>query len=267
MTRRENSIAIESSPHYSVKGEGKNALSILRFSSIRECHEFTRKHARTGNETSWISDSRGFLGLADQSVFDFDTSGIPQHALKLVKTQMAKMTGTPSRPGQFAPAVTGGFWDVPSVIAGLPLSARIRARTKLPPVNLRLAIDFGADVSGEKIAPACARLAKAIHEYTKAGGAVSLSVMSYFDIWSEKANNGWIECKVNGADLTNIATAFSPAFLRGVIYCLESALSDKPHDSLPVVQRNLDPSAIMIFGNSKSVAEGFDKASERLRIV
>lgn len=53
--------------------------------------------------------------------------------LAAIRAANAALPHKQSRPGIIQPSIAGSAWSIPAVLAGLPLAARSRARTKLAP--------------------------------------------------------------------------------------------------------------------------------------
>ena len=161
-------------------------------------------------------------------------------------------------------AVTGGAWVVPLVLTGVPMSARIRPRAKLPPVNLSLTVCVSAYVKHADISRSTAKIARAAWDYTQAGGAVRL-VVNYTYGFTTPAPGGvqGLVCTVE-IPLTNqaaFASACSAQQFRGAAICLAQSLSGLREDSLPVVRLGI-PGSIDVSG----LTGDDDKAREAFAI-
>lgn len=75
-----------------------------------------------------------------------------------------------------APAVCGGAWIIPSVLANHPMPARQRTASKLPPLRVKVRLNSPDKFSSEEINRAAAKLARGLWEYKLAGGIVELSL-------------------------------------------------------------------------------------------
>lgn len=201
---RDNTAAIIASPEYTIlqnpKGEKYHSL---KYPSVSAAHSMVKAHARTENEYSWQNPR--FIGLNGQSLSDFDNTSKSTHAQTCLESALAKLTENTRKPGDIRNTVTGGYWDVPSVIAGLPLAARSRTRTKLPPLNLKLWIAYSGSTNEAEIAPLTAKIAKAIWDYIKAGGIANLSVITGSKIRNPNAEFAVIETRVNTSDISALA--------------------------------------------------------------
>ena len=236
----------------------------LRYPSIISAHAAVIANARTENEDSWKRPS--FIGLNGQTLADLDKTGRSIYAQQCLESSLARMTTPAKKPGEVRNTVTGGFWDIPSVIAGLPLAARSRVRTKLPPINLKLWVAYSGYTNEKDIAPLTAKIAKALWDYIKAGGIANLSIITGCRIRNDKAEIAVIETRVNTSDISALAFALSPVYMRTISAALLCALSDKPEDSLPMIKEDFLPGLIPLSNFSGSLSEGADKALAALKI-
>ena len=207
------------------------------FPSVRACHEFARKHARTDNERWGLqSGNASWNGLGEQSIADFDATGVATHPRDLLLAASAKLPERRTRLAEPRAAVTGGFWDTPSVLANLPLSARTRHRTKLTPKTIRIAMSFSASVNPEHMAVQVARIAHAVRAYTLAGGAVDIRV-AYMG-GARQSSLGCVgsvwESHVNASDLAELSLGLSVAMFRAVCGPLMTAFSESSSDGISV---------------------------------
>lgn len=262
---RANTSAIIASPEFSVTTQYGGKTARLYFPSVSSAHAYAITHARTQNERSWINSS-AFLGCKGETMPDVDKAGSAKYPLECVKKAIAGMEQKPTKPGAIRNTVSGGYWDIPSVLAGLPLAARSRIRTALPPLTLHIMVDFSAEVTAEFMAPITAKIAKALNNYTLAGGAVNLSLCSIAQTRNPQYRNLVIETRVNAADVASIAFAFSPVFLRGVIYPIEAALSLQDNDPLPLVRTKPIPNAYYLTGNLEDIQAAADSVLAALKI-
>lgn len=218
-------------------GEGRERYCVLALSSPREGHELARQWARSGQAGhAWSGENSRWLGLAGQSRDNFDQSGIANEPLRLTREANARLPEKFTRMDKPVASITGGYWDTPSVLQNLPLSARTRKRAKLAPKQIKLAFCMSAGITSESMAPLTAKIAAAIHAYTLAGGAVTLTVAHLADV--HKSTAGYkglmVEMKTNAADLNSLAAVLSPVYLRCVVGPLGTAFSDYDSDSLTV---------------------------------
>ena len=240
---RANTRAILADPRFSVQDfASKGKWGIFKFQNPREAHAAAVQYARTPNEHSGLSDTR-WAGLGSQTIESFDSSGIAEHPLSLMRAASAAMARKTSRPGKIQPAITGGSWSVPAVLAGLPLAANARARTKLPPLMINLALSYSASVRDETLAPIFAKLARGLWDYTLAGGAVIITNHSAVRIHrSETGAVGCIvQCRVPTNDLAQFSLGLSSAFFRTIGSKLAKAFSDYPSDPMPVAEPESTP--------------------------
>ena len=266
---RDNTSAIISSPEFSLfQSIDGQRWGKLRFESTGHCMAFSAQHARTSNEHSWGKNS-DWVGLETQSVDSFWNSGIAEHSKNLVMQESGKLKDKPSRPGEFRATITGGFWDTPSVIAGLPLAARSRVRTKLPPKSLRIAIFMSAGVDAASMAKVTAKIAHALWQYTLAGGAVTLDVayVGMLRASSTGAKALAVETRVNASDVASLSAALSPVWFRCVAGRLITATSDSPDDSIWPARKCPFPNTLWIGGSMGDALRAGDAVLKELALV
>lgn len=265
---RENTAAIIASPEFSLfPGADGQQWAKLRFSSSSHALQYSLKHGHTPNE-GWGDNSR-WIGLETQSARDFWNTGIAQHSKTLVMQESGKLSDKPSRPGEFRPAITGGFWDTPSVIAGLPLAARTRVRTKLPPKQIKIALFMSAGVSAADMAKITAKIAHALWAYTIAGGSVTLD-MTFCGLIRRSSTGAVgvaVETRINASDVASISAVLSPVWFRAVTGRLMTAVSDYPSDSIPPPQKNPIPGALWIGGSFEAALRAGDAVLKELALT
>lgn len=262
---RQNTRDLIALPNYSQFAETeKRQWSMLRFNSTKDLIEASAKYARTNNEIllSGVSDPH-FAGIYPQTIPDLAETHIAKTALQKLETALAAFPDRKTRPGDFRAAITGGFWDTPSVIAGLPLAARTRVRTKLPPRDLRISFSLSAMIDADDVYKVSARMVKAIHNYILAGGIVNLTVFNTAEFDSGPSNGtigAVIATKINTADLASLALSISPTMHRHIagplITALASGFKDvrMPPDKPPV------PNTIYLGGSGAQ----WHKAAQRV---
>lgn len=264
---RDNTAALMAIPEFSVQtGTDGAPFGMLRFNSVSHAHEACKRYARTDNENGWKSP--GFLGLGDQTLHSFDTTGQSTRATELTKTAAAALPKIRNKPGKIGPAVTGGYWDIPSLQAGLPLAARAKQRTKLAPKNIRIFCAYSGMIDSEFMAPISARIAKAIWDYTLEGGVVTLTVFSGGQISNPACGGqGIIETRANASDISAIALALSPAYMRGISCAMVCALSNTPHESIPIIRKQIIPNAYFMSGIGREIEKAAAAVIEALQIA
>lgn len=254
---RENTQALISDPRFSVQDFGpKGKWGMLRFASPREMLECVIAHAWTDNERVQDRDPH-WLGLGSQSLADLAKTGIPAHALAQIKQASAALPHKFSRPGIIQPAIAGGSWSIPAVLVGLPLAARSRARTKLAPLTINLVCAWSASVTETTLAPTFARLARAIHDYTLAGGAVTLTChyLSHLTSYPIPGLSGaGVSIRIPANDLAQIALGCSVMANRVCAMRLRKALSTTPDDSMLPIEApsNPIPASIYLGGRTET---------------
>jgi hypothetical protein len=255
--------AIQNHPGYShIPGQFARVL----FPSTQSTIEFCLQYCNTDNERTWGTDSY-WIGLNKQTLKSFHHSHIAEHSLSLMQKEQGKLPATLTKPGQVRASVTGGSWDIPAVLAGLPLSARQRQRTRLPPKEIRLAFFMSGGIDAESMAPLTAKIAHAIWQYTVAGGAVSLHI-AFCGICRRTPENGLcVETRVNTADSASLAAALSPVFFRAVSGRIITAFSLTPDESIPPPQSNPLPGYLWIGGSMSAALDAAQKTIAELSIA
>lgn len=254
---RANTRALLSDPRFSVRDFGpKGKWGMLSFSSPREALEASKQHARTENEKIWHGDPK-WQGLGAQSLESLDAAGIAEHPLAAIRAANAALPHKQSRPGIIQPSIAGGAWSIPAVLAGLPLAARSRARTKLAPLTINLVCAWSASVSDEKLSPVFAKLGRALNDYTLAGGSVSL-FLHYIGFLRagpiDSIRGAIIRMRAPTADLAQLSLGCSVAAFRAVSGPLITALSDSRRDTIAIPQAidNPIPASIYLGGRTST---------------
>jgi len=244
----------------------------IRTQTPREMLALTAQHARSDNERAWPRGGTDWQGLGSQTPESLDASGIAEHARDALKNATAVLSRTPSRPGKVQPAIVGGSWSVPAVLANLPLAARARVRNRLPPVSLKLVLTWSASVDQNALTQTFAKLSHAIWAYTLAGGAVDLRVyaLGFLHRSSVGAVGLIAESRVPATDISQLALGLSAPYFRAITGPLCTALSDEAQDSIMVPKEsdNPIPGSIYIGGRTASgdIAKSLAGALEALKI-
>lgn len=195
---------------------------------------------------------------------DWQRSGTYAQAYSEFQRAEAKLEADRFQPGAMRPAVAGGAWIVPLALAGNPMPARIRERTKLPPKNLELAVSVSCVVDWEDISHSMAKIARASWDYLQAGGAVRVTV-NYCYAFSKaqgEARGALFSIDVPLTSASAFASAASAQEFRGASLCMAQSLSGLKGDSLPLI-RYAKPGILDITGR---VADD-EKACAVLRIA
>lgn len=231
--------------------------------------EIRKLHANTPNEQEvWGTDSE-WLGLGTQPLHDALATGIAQYPLRLTRETIAAIPQKRSRFAEPRAAISGGFWDVPSVLANLPQSARTRVRNKLPPKHFKLILRFSAMVDPATMSKKLATLISAMWAYTQAGGVCRIDIAYGSRIRASEAGYAGLVCRftLNASDLSACATAVSVAFFRAFRGPIATAFSDAPYDGLPPLTASPLPGYLFIGGESASHAyAAFDKIAKELEL-
>lgn len=206
--------AIINHPTYTTfDAENKNGKwGYMKFPSITAMVEFCRVNCTSPYSQSWQSSS--WAGLGAQTCGDFYRTGTATEAKRLMGVAKGALPMRHTKLAQPHMAVTGGFWDTPSVLANLPLAARTRKRAKLAPLDLRIAFVLSAGISAEKLAPITARILRAVWEYIQAGGAVTLTVIDVGTYHGNGCTGFAVETKVNTSNVAELSIALHPLFSR-----------------------------------------------------
>lgn len=245
-------------------------FSHLRFNSPREAHITCAEY---GRHSGAFEDDSKWNGLESIRFPEFDSTGLAPHITARVQSAVANMPENKSKPGTIRPAVVGAIYSIPDLMAGVPTPARIRTRTKLAPISIRLAVSFSWTITNEQMAPLCARLARAIWNYTQSGGVVTLT--TYFMGGYRTPNNkghkgGIIETRVNAADIQGIALALSPTFGRAIAWPMVSTLSGEHGDGLPIIRSTplgTAPDLYYVTGTTGEGVKALEAVLARMEIV
>jgi|SRR6478736_1048448 len=247
---RANTQAINALPEYSTVETPQGVYGKLSFSSTLHAHRIALEHARDTNSDIWHSGSI-WEGLDKQKREDFDKTHIADYPLSLVKSESAKLPHKATRLSNPRAAVTGAVWNIPAVLANIPLSARTRQRAKLPPKAFKLGFFMSAGIDAETMGKLTARIARAIWDYTMAGGSASLTIAmcgNYRFVTSTGTKGLIVETKVNCSDIAGISLALSPAFFRTICGPLMTACSDARGDGIPCPQHSPLPADYLWLG-------------------
>lgn len=199
---------------YSTVQFGAQTYGKFSFASPSDAARFARENCRTpGYTSSWLNNYERVLGTV-QTLKDFDQTSIAKESLRLTQAASAQMPKRASIMANPHAAITGGYWDTPSVLAGLPLAARTRKRTKLVPKRIHIAFYMSGGITTESMAPETAKIARAIWDYTLAGGAVDLTISHISGTTAHHITGIITETRVNCADVASLSLALSPTFFR-----------------------------------------------------
>jgi hypothetical protein len=180
----------------------------------------------------------GWAGMPGQDVAALLSTGIIDAALRDFEAAQAKLLNDNLLPGSMQPAVAGGAWIVPLVLANNPMPARIRTRSKLPPRSLDLCTNVSSHINPADVTASMARIAKAAWLYILAGGAVTITA-HYIHKFSKPCDGQWGVLHSIKVPITNcaaLASACSVQHYRGMDIIAAQCLSGDPHDGLPLVK-------------------------------
>jgi hypothetical protein len=258
--RGHNPDNVQVQPEFSF--DAVKRIGWLKFRSVAHAIAFQATHCpRDGHEPRPFN---AHYGLGAQTFNDYLKSHNATHALALTRKAIAEMKApvrTFSRP---VATITGGHWDVPSVLANLPLAARARVRTKLAPINLHFVTWYGSISDIAPIFPLAARLAQAINTYTIAGGIVTLRVTAIAEGQDQKFAKVASSVNVVTSNLSEVATALSPTFHRVTQIPLRQVIQHG-YSSLPQTG-NFIPGARELIGPQEKLVAAFEKAISDLKI-
>jgi hypothetical protein len=270
---RANTLAIIAAPEFSTfissapqtKGE---KWAKLFFPSLQRTHTFAKTHARIPNEQDWLHSPR-WLGLRNQPIADFEETGIAIYIRDLVISTEATLPHHYTRLAQPRAAITGGFWDTPSVLANIPLAARTRIRAKLAPKQIRLAFFMSSGLNAERMSALTAKITHSIWEYIESGGAVDLQVAYVGRV--KRAHLGCkgliIETRVNTSDVASLALSLSPVMYRAICGPLQTAFSDSPQDAIPSPAHCPLPNYLWIGGSMEAAIKAAETTIKALAIT
>lgn len=213
-----------------------------------------RMHVWSGTHSAWVeflrthaSDpmfSHALRALADDGSFsgitvpraDWLASGVFPNAVDAFNAATARLHADRLQPGALKPAVAGGAWIVPLVLAGNPMPARLRQRSKLPPKAIRVGVTVRASRPWQGLADPLARLAHGAWEYLQAGGAIEVEVWhcTHYDAPLPDGAHGLVvKLKCPLTNKAAFASALSVQCKRGATLALAWAIVGKSQ-SLPM---------------------------------
>jgi hypothetical protein len=265
---RSNSADIAALPEFALIDTPSNGKWAVLKAPLSRLIQLRRDHASTQNENIWATPSPAWLGLGEQQLHAFLASGVADKPLATVKSTLASLPQIKTALSSPRAAVSGSYWDTPSVLANLPLSARARVRAKLPPKHYHLCITFSASVDSDNIGRRLARLIAAVSDYTKAGGTCVIDVAYIAQVTSATGASGMaVQFTLNASDLSACAVGISPAFFRCVAGPIMTAFSDANRDCLYIPQTcPLPGSWLFVGGRSSDSLDAFDKIAKELQL-
>lgn len=221
-------------------------LETLRTSTHPREYSAKPMHVWSGTHSAWCeflrtyaSDrvfSRALAKMADDSSFSGITvpraqwlaSGVFPNALEAFNAASARLHAENLQPGTLRPAVAGGAWVVPLVLAGNPMPSRIRERSKLPPKSIRVGVTVSGLRAWQGLADPLARLAHGAWEYLQAGGAITVEVWhcAHYDrAMPDGARGLVVKIKCPLTDKAAFASALSVQCKRGATLSLACAVA------------------------------------------
>jgi hypothetical protein len=205
-----------------------------------------------------------WAGAGSQSFPDILSTGHATEPMRLFQEANAKLHSSHTLGGGLIAATCGGVWDIPSVIQGLPLSARVKPRTALPPKNLRVHMGISAGTRPETLAEAGAIVARALWDYALKGGVVSV-VLIHREMYSARSSRDtkglWVETNIPLTSESAFALAFSTVSFRFLFFYLAQILS--PEGFNEYCPRCLD---ILGLGDALSLQDSASKNKETLKL-
>lgn len=184
-------------------------------------------------------------GLGGQTRADLIATARGNNALAHFNKASAKLQADSLRIGGRAiPAVTGGAWNIPAYLSGNPLCARTKPRTKLPHKDFRFTLQCSAYVDEAELGAIGATIARALWNYTLAGGSATLT-MFYVYGFSENSPAGAEACcfevNIPLASSNALALAMSAAFYRSILMlAVADGISPTRGDCIPM-KRHIAP--------------------------
>lgn len=194
------------------------------------------------NETS------KWAGLKGQTLIDLVTTGRGVNALEAFNSASAKLeTHHLAIGGRPVPAIAGGAWVIPAYLASNPLAARLKPRARLPHKDFRFELQCSAYVDQAELGSIGATIARAVWNYTLAGGSATLTMLYTYGFTHPPKNApvaARFEVTIPLSSENSLALAVSTAFYRPVLMHLAShALSPLEGDSIPM-RRELTPPGV-----------------------
>lgn len=196
-----------------------------------------------------------WCGLGGQSIENLLSTGKGENSLRAFSRAQAKLEAEFRALDRPQPAIAGGAWVIPSVLAGNPMSARMKPRTRLPHKDFRFMLQVSAFTHQEDLSAVMAKIARAAWDYTLAGGTVSLTMFYVYGYRhkGEKGEEGLcIEMQIPLNDSSALALALSCAVYRPVLMGIASKGTSPCHnDSIPM-KFHLEPqSATLLRGEPR----------------
>jgi hypothetical protein len=153
-------------------------------------------------------------------------------ALREFNQTKARLESSHFQLGAPRPAVAGGAWIISLCLSSNPLPARLRPRSKLPPVNLEVSLSVVNSIAWQDITRSIATLARAIWNYIQAGGAATLTVhyCAGFNL-TQDGHHGFISSlTIPTSNIAAFASAASAQEFRGLFLSFGLALSGQSRD-------------------------------------
>jgi len=224
-----------------------------RFTSPEQCISWC--NAQPLINAAWQANKTRYQdpaweGLDGQDFLDLIKTGRGTNATASFNKAQAKLkTDRLAIGGAPVPALTGGAWVIPAYLSGNPLCARTRPRAKLPYRDFRFSLQCSAYVDQAELGSIGATIARAIWDYTLAGGTCSLTMFYTYGFGrtapENKAEAVCFEVNIPVSGVTSIALALSTAFYRPVLMnAVSHAISPKESDSIPM-KRHLQPANVV----------------------
>lgn len=166
-------------------------------------------------------------------------------------------------------APVGTAFSIGRIIQGHPKAALYRPKAKLPAKRIEVCLSVSGSVPADQIAAQMSKIAKAIWQYSMAGGVVEFSVaflcaFHQNQTWQGQSHTGFLDVlTINPSNAAQYSTAASGQFFRGFYISLAQALSGDTSgtDSLMCLNYN-KPGVFQFTGYMKDA----DKVMEALRV-
>lgn len=186
---------------------------------------------RRSRDSQWIGFESG------ETLLKSIETGVSETALRHFDQALARIEARKQIGGRSVPAMAGGAWIIPKAIAGLPMAAMAKPRTRLPMKSFKFTLRCNGATDPRDIAKRCAMLARAAWEYTLLGGLAQVTI-GYIYNYGRPAPDGAVAAVFDiTLPLNNkaeLAYACSALAYRGIPMMLaKSLLSPIDDDGIP----------------------------------
>lgn len=176
-----------------------------------------------------------WTGLGNQSAENAIETGRIDSAIEAFKLAESEIHVSPVR-GNFKLSPVGNAFDIGRFMRGEPVCAYHRPKTKLPTLNINLALAASAAIEANDIARSLVKISRAAWKYQIAGGIVNITC--HYSALFSRANKGVKGCVVSLkcplANMGMFAGSLSVQFFRAMFIPFAKTLSGDYDDSLPL---------------------------------